>query len=74
MEAILQLHCFTDSTTAHPHCGSSNPAVCVMGRYAQIVWLWTNHNGRCFGLADLDGMAAAIARLETQVELGSGGP
>ena len=30
-----------------------------MGRHTHIVWLWINNNGHRFGLAGLDGMAAA---------------
>ena len=44
-----------------------------MGRHAHIVRLWLNNNSHRFGLAGLDGMAAAVIRCETEVELGSRG-
>jgi len=60
MEAILRLYRFTGGTKAYPNRSDSNPAVCIMGRYAQIVWLWTDNNSHGFGHADLGGMVATV--------------
>ena len=73
MEAFLRLHRFTGGTKAYRNCSDSSLAVCVMGRHAQIVWLWINNNSHRFGLADLGGMAATVLCREKQMELGSRG-
>jgi len=60
METILRLHRFTGGTEAYPNCSDSNLIVCVMGRHAQIVWLWIDNNSHRFGYADLGGMATTV--------------
>jgi len=57
MEAF---HRFTGGTKAYLNCSDSSLIVCVMGRHAQIVWLWIDNNGRRFGYADLGGVAATV--------------
>ena len=57
MEAFLR---FTRGTKAYPNYSDSSLIVCVMGRHAEIVWLWTCNNSHRFGHADLGGVAATV--------------
>ena len=69
MEAVLRLHSFTGGTKAYLNCSDSSLTVCIMGRHAQIVRLWTYNHSHRFGHADLDGVAATVLYREKQMEL-----
>ena len=59
MEAFLR---FARGAKAYLNFSDSNITVRVMGRHAEVIWLWTGNNGHRFGHADLGGVAATVLR------------